>query len=133
MNKLFIIVLFHMFILQSLLLTLPLLFNPPNAPNKQDAIVDEPSKDPKTIAGKFCDCLKNYKAKTPLEDFALEGMTVEEFWQHGNKGMTIEEWYYLACVYELNFVEANIPGDIFNTLDSDLNVKLAELHTVYHL
>jgi hypothetical protein len=42
------------------------------------------------------------------------------------------EWYYLACVYELNFAEAKIPRDIFNTLDFDLNVKLVKLHTVYH-
>jgi hypothetical protein len=43
------------------------------------------------------------------------------------------EWYYLAYVYGLNFVEAKIPRDIFNTLDFDLNVKLAKLHTIYHL
>jgi hypothetical protein len=47
---------------------------------KQDAIVDEPSKDPKTIVGKFYDGTKNYKIKKPLEDLALEGMIVEEFW-----------------------------------------------------
>jgi hypothetical protein len=47
--------------------------------------VDEPSKDPKTTVGKFYDGLKNYKAKKLLEDLALGGMTVEEFWQHGNK------------------------------------------------
>jgi hypothetical protein len=35
--------------------------------------------------GKFYDGLKNYKAKKLLEDLALGGMTVEEFWQHGNK------------------------------------------------
>jgi hypothetical protein len=38
-----------------------------------------------------------------------------------------------ACVYGLNFVEAKIPEDIFNTLDFDLNVKLAKLHTIFHL
>jgi hypothetical protein len=43
------------------------------------------------------------------------------------------EWYYLSCVCGLNFVEAKISGDIFNTLDFDLNVELAELHTIYHL
>jgi hypothetical protein len=43
------------------------------------------------------------------------------------------EWYYLSFVYGLNFVEAKITGDIFNTLDFDLNFKLAELHTIYHL
>jgi hypothetical protein len=43
------------------------------------------------------------------------------------------EWYYLACVYGLNFAETKIPGDIFNTLDFDLNVELDELHAVYRL
>jgi hypothetical protein len=33
----------------------------------------------------------------------------------------------------LNFIEAKILGHIFNTLDFDLNVELAELHTIYHL
>jgi hypothetical protein len=47
--------------------------------------------------------------------------------------LKLHEWYYLACVYGLNFVEAKILGDIFNTLDFDLNVELAELHNVYHL
>jgi hypothetical protein len=42
--------------------------------------VDEPSKDPKTVVDKFYDCLKNYKIKKPLEDLAVEGVTVEEFW-----------------------------------------------------
>jgi hypothetical protein len=44
----------------------------------------------------------------------------------------LHEWYYLACVYGLNFIEAKIPGDIFNTSSFELNVKLAELHTIYH-
>jgi hypothetical protein len=42
--------------------------------------VDEPSKDPKTVVERFYDVLKKYKIKKPLEDLALEGMTVEEFW-----------------------------------------------------
>jgi hypothetical protein len=87
---------------------------------------------------------------------ALEGMTVEEFRQHGDKDcrefeygkplvpehvhlkllwsmQKFHEWYLLACVYGLIFVEAKIPGDIFNTLDFDINIELAELHTIYHL
>jgi hypothetical protein len=51
----------------------------------QDAIVDEPIKDPKTIVEKFYDGLMNYKTKKSLEDLALDGMTVEEFWQHDDK------------------------------------------------
>jgi hypothetical protein len=91
-----------------------------------------------------------------LEDLALVGMTVEEFWQHSDKDtrefeygkplvpknvhlkllwimQKLHEWYYLACVYGLNFIEARIPGDIFNTLGFNLNVELAKLHTIYHL
>jgi hypothetical protein len=45
----------------------------------------------------------------------------------------LQEWYYLACVYGLNFIEAKISGDIFNTSSFELNIKLAELHTIYHL
>jgi hypothetical protein len=45
----------------------------------------------------------------------------------------IHEWYYLACVYELNFIEAKIPRDIFKTSDFDLHVKLDELHIIFHL
>jgi hypothetical protein len=45
----------------------------------------------------------------------------------------LHECYYLTCIYELNFVEAKIPRDIFNTLGYDLNVELAELHTIYRL
>jgi hypothetical protein len=40
------------------------------------------------------------------------------------------EWYYLACFYGLNFIEAKIPRAIFNTLDLELNVELAEIHTI---
>jgi hypothetical protein len=43
------------------------------------------------------------------------------------------EWYYHACVYELNFIEAKIPKNIFKTLDSDLHVEIAKLSTIYHL
>jgi hypothetical protein len=45
----------------------------------------------------------------------------------------LDECYYLACVYGLNFIEAKIPRDIFNTSSFELNVELAELHTIYHL
>jgi hypothetical protein len=118
--------------------------------------VDKPSKDPRTIVEKFYDGLKNYKTKKSLEDLAVECMHVKEFWELGGKDyreleygkslvlkhvhlkflwimQKFHEWYYLACVYGLNFVEAKIPGDIFNTLYFDLNVELSELHTIYHL
>jgi hypothetical protein len=89
--------------------------------------VDEPNKYPKTIVEKFYDGLNNYKTKKLLEDLTVEGMTVEEFWQHGDRdywefeygkplvSKHVRERYFLACVYELNFIEANIAGDFFNT------------------
>jgi hypothetical protein len=107
--------------------------------------VDEPNKYPKTRVEKFYDGLNNYKTKKPLEDMTVEGMTVEEFWQHGDRdywefeygkplvSKHVREWYFLACVCELNFIETNIARDICNILDFDLNVDLAELHTIYSL
>jgi hypothetical protein len=123
---------------------------------KKDATVYESNKDHKTVFDKFYDGLKNYKTKKSLEDLALLGMSVKEFWQHGvndiwefeyGKSLVpkhvhrkvpwimqkLHEWYYLACVYGLNFIEAKIPGDIFNTSNIELNVELAVLHTIYHL
>jgi hypothetical protein len=47
--------------------------------------VDETSKDRKAVVDKFYDGHKNYKTKKPLEDMALVGMIVKEFWQHGDK------------------------------------------------
>jgi hypothetical protein len=47
--------------------------------------MEEPSKDPKIVVEKFYDGLQNYKTKKPLEDLALKGMTVKEFWQHDDK------------------------------------------------
>jgi hypothetical protein len=58
--------------------------NPSTAPKKQDAIVDKPNTDPKATIHKFFDGLKNYKHKKLLEDLAILGMTVKEFWQHGD-------------------------------------------------
>jgi hypothetical protein len=115
--------------------------------------VDEPNTNSKTVVEKFYDGLKNYKIKKPLEDLVVSGMTVKEFWQNGDKDymefeygkppvpkhvhlklswimQKFHEWYYLTCVYELNFIEAKIPRAIFNTLDLDLNVELAEIHTI---
>jgi hypothetical protein len=47
--------------------------------------------------------------------------------------MKFHEWYYLACVYGLNFIDAKFPRDIYKTSDFNLYVGLAELHTIYHL
>jgi hypothetical protein len=67
--------------------------NPPNALKKKDAIMDEPSTDPKTALQKFFGSLKNYKDKEPLEDLVVPDMAVKEFWQHGDK-------YYMEFEYE---------------------------------
>jgi hypothetical protein len=107
--------------------------------------------------GKFFGTLQKYQHKEPLENLGTPGMTVEEFWQDGDKAYMkfeygkslvpkqvhvklswpmkkLHEWYYLACVYGLNFIiKARIPGDIFKTSDFDLHVVLDELHTIYHL
>jgi hypothetical protein len=45
----------------------------------------------------------------------------------------LHEWCYLACVYELNFIEGCIRGYIFKTSDFDLHIELDEMHTNYHL
>jgi hypothetical protein len=45
----------------------------------QDAIVDEPSIDPKTAVANFFGGLKNYKHKKPLDDLVVLGMTVNVF------------------------------------------------------
>jgi hypothetical protein len=47
--------------------------------------MDKISKDPKTVLDKFYDGFKNYKTKKSLEDLALVGVSVEEFWQHADK------------------------------------------------
>jgi hypothetical protein len=47
--------------------------------------------------------------------------------------MKFHKWYYLACVYGLNFIEGKISSDIFNKSDFDLHVKLTELHTIFGL
>jgi hypothetical protein len=83
-------------------------------------------------------------------------MTLEEFWQDGDKDYVefecekslvaklahatlswpmkkLHELYYLACVYELNFIETHIPREVFKSSDFDLHAKLYELHTIYHL
>jgi hypothetical protein len=125
-------------------------------PFKQDVKVHEPTKDNTEAIGKFLGGLQNFKHKELLVDLSTLGMTMQEFWQHDDRDYKlfeygkllvpkqvhaklpwpmkkIHEWYYLACVYGLNFIEAHIPEDIFKTSDFELNVELYELHTIYHL
>jgi hypothetical protein len=100
--------------------------------------VDEPRTSLSSTVGEFFVGLKNYEHKKPMEELAIPGMTIKEFWQHHDKDYTefeygklivpkhillkftlvmkkFHECYYLACVYVLNFIEANISGDIFKT------------------
>jgi hypothetical protein len=128
---------------------------PPKALKKQDANVDEPNTNLKTTVWNFFSGLKNYKHNKPLDDLVVPG-SVKEFWQHDDKDyikfeygkllvpkhvhvklplvmMKFHMWYYLACIYGLNFIETKIPGDSFNTSDFDLHVELVKLHTIFHL
>jgi hypothetical protein len=89
-----------------------------------------------------------------LKDLGIPGMTVEEFWEDGDKDynefeygkplvikqvhailmcplMRLHEWYYLACVCGLQFIEGCIPKAAFKSRSFDLNIELFELHTIY--
>jgi hypothetical protein len=136
--------------------TTPSSQNPPKALKKQDAIVDEPSTNSKTVVEKCCGTLNIYKTEKPLVDLVVAGMIVKEFWQHGEKDyikfehgkslipkhvhlkfswamQKIHERYDLAYLYGLNFIEFKIPVDILNIIDFDLHVELVGLHTIFHL
>jgi hypothetical protein len=45
----------------------------------------------------------------------------------------LREWYYLACVCGLQFIEGRIPEAVFKSQSFDLNIKMFELHTTYRL
>jgi hypothetical protein len=91
-----------------------------------------------------------------LKDLGVPGWTVEIFWQDGDKNYKefeygkllvikqahtklpwsmrrLHEWYYLACVCGLKFIEVHILEAVFKSQTFDLNVKLFELHTIYQL
>jgi hypothetical protein len=91
-----------------------------------------------------------------LKDLGIPDMTVEEFWEHGDKDHNefeygkllvtkqvyaklmrplrrLHEWYYLAFVCGLQFIEGRIPEAIFKSRSFDLNIKMFELHTIYQL
>jgi hypothetical protein len=74
--------------------------------------MDETSKDPKTVFDKFYDGLKNYKTKKSLEDLALVGMSLKEFWQYGDKD-----------IWEFEYGKPLIP----NTCPSKASVDHAEI------
>jgi hypothetical protein len=47
--------------------------------------VDEPSKDYATTVLNFFCCYKKYQHKEPLKDLGVSCMTIEEFWEDGDK------------------------------------------------
>jgi hypothetical protein len=107
-------------------------------PFRKEVVVDEPSKDNATAVLKFFSCHKKYQHQEPLKDLGIPGMTVEEFWEDGDKDYNkfkygkpldakqvhanlmwplrrLHEWYYLACVCGLQFIEGRIPEAIFKS------------------
>jgi hypothetical protein len=50
--------------------------------------VDEPDIYISTVVGNFFGNLQKYQHKEPLQDLGVPGLTVKEFWQHGNKNYT---------------------------------------------
>jgi hypothetical protein len=54
-------------------------------PFRKKVVVDEPSKDTTIVVLKFFNSHKKYQHKEPLKGLGIPGMTVEEFWQDGDK------------------------------------------------
>jgi hypothetical protein len=125
-------------------------------PFRKEVVVDEPNKDNATTVLKFFSCHKKYQHQEQLKDLGIPGVTVEEFWEDGDKNHNefeygkllvmkqvhaklmwplrgLHEWYYLACVCGLQFIKGHIPKAIFKSRSFDLNIKMFELHTIYRL
>jgi hypothetical protein len=91
-----------------------------------------------------------------LKDLGIPGITIEEFWENGDKDYNefeyrkplvtkqvhaklmcplkrLHEWYYLSCVCGLQFIEGCIPEVVFKSQSFDLNIKLFGLYTIYRL
>jgi hypothetical protein len=123
-------------------------------PFRKEVVVDEPSKDNATAELKFFSCHKKYQHQEPLKDLGIPGMIIEEFWEDGNKYYNefeygkplvtkqihakllwplrrLHEWYYLACICGLQFIEGRITEAVFKSQSFDLNIELFELHTIY--
>jgi hypothetical protein len=105
---------------------------------RKEVVVDEPSKDNVTVVSKNFSCHKKYQYHEPLKDLGIPGMTVEEFWEDGDKDYNefeygkllvtkqahaklmwplrrLHEWYYLACACGLQFFEGRIPKAVFKS------------------
>jgi hypothetical protein len=82
-----------------------------------------------------------------LKDLGIPGMTVEEFWEDCDKDYNefeygkslvtkqvheklmwplrrLHEWYYLACVCGLQFIEGRVLEAVFKSRSFYLNIKL---------
>jgi hypothetical protein len=91
-----------------------------------------------------------------LKDLGIPSMTVEEFWEDGDKDYNefeyekplvtkqahanllwpmrrLQKWYYLECVCGLQVIEGRVPEAVFKSQSFDLNIELFELHTIYRL
>jgi hypothetical protein len=107
-------------------------------PFKKEIMVDEPNKDNATAVLKFFSSHKKYQHWEPLKDLGIPSMTVEEFWEDGDKDYNefeygkplvtkhvhaklmwplrrLHEWYYLACVCGLQFIKGCIPEVVFKS------------------
>jgi hypothetical protein len=123
-------------------------------PFRKEVVVDEPNKDSATAVSKFFSCHKKYQHQEPLKDLGIPSMTVDQFWEDSDKYYNefeygkslvtkqvhanfmwllkrLHEWYYLACVCGLQFIEGCIPEVVFKSQSFDLNIELFELHTIY--
>jgi hypothetical protein len=54
-------------------------------PFRKEEVVDEPSKDMATALSKIFSCQEKYQYQESLKDLGIPGMTVEEFWEDGDK------------------------------------------------
>jgi hypothetical protein len=125
-------------------------------PFRKEVMVDEPSKDNATVVLNFFSCHKKYQHQEPLKDLGIPGMTIEVFWEDGDKDHNefeyeklfvtkqvhaklmwplrrLHEWYYLACVCGFQFIKGRIPEVVFKSPSFDLNSKMFKLHTIYRL
>jgi hypothetical protein len=125
-------------------------------PFRKEVVVDEPSKDMVTAVLKFFSCHKKYEHHEPLRDLGIPSMTVEEIWEDSDKDHNdfeygkllvtkqvhanfmwpmrrLHEWYYLAYVCGLQFIEGRIHEKVFKSRSFDLNLELFKLHTIYRL
>jgi hypothetical protein len=89
-----------------------------------------------------------------LKDLGIPGMTGEEFWEDSDKDYNefvyekplvtkqvhaklmwplrrLHEWYYLVCIYGLQFIKGCISEAVFKSRSFDLNITLFKIHTIY--